>query len=416
MARDRKMDREEMRRKAREQAKRETSGGGSNYIRLPEGKEFLKTEEEMWLDIIAYEVTSRRNPDFQQGELATYRNIRTHRDIGPTKDIVLCPLCIGKPCPICEEVNILREAGYEENKKLIDAYSAKRRQLFPVIDRRELEKANPKKPSEYPIRILEISFHCFGKLFFKELGRREDNVDYMFLEDGKSIRLYMAEQHLGGNKYHEAERIDFEPRGFDYPAEIHKHVPDLDECLVALPYERLRSMFHGIEEPDTDTAPTPEDEAKMAARERRETRTQPKAETQAAGKLPHGEPEPPMNESAWEQWVDHTVDGVVESGDWDALSTALTNAGVEIGSRFLRRAARTSESEDVEVLKAELFKTPPSFVVPDSARTGGNGDEPTAEKPECPNGYKFGIDADKYEECEVCKLWKPCAAGDDVAF
>ena len=35
--------------------------------------------------------------------------------------------------------------------------------------------------------------------------------------------------------------------------------------------------------------------------------------------------------------------------------------------------------------------------------------KPVGQK--CPDGHKFGKDADEYEECRHCKIWEDCAGG-----
>ena len=34
-------------------------------------------------------------------------------------------------------------------------------------------------------------------------------------------------------------------------------------------------------------------------------------------------------------------------------------------------------------------------------------DEPT-KKDRCPEGYKFGVDTEKYDECADCDIWDEC--------
>ena len=35
-------------------------------------------------------------------------------------------------------------------------------------------------------------------------------------------------------------------------------------------------------------------------------------------------------------------------------------------------------------------------------------EEPDESTTDCPEGYDFGVDTNKYDECEECAIWKDC--------
>ena len=75
------------------------TGGGNNYLRVPDGYSIFKPKEGKYrLDFMCYEV-GEGNPFAKQGELHYERTFWVHRNIGPNDEWHLClAKTFKKPC------------------------------------------------------------------------------------------------------------------------------------------------------------------------------------------------------------------------------------------------------------------------------------------------------------------------------
>ena len=237
MARNRE---ERQRASARRRIETHDSGGGSNYLRLPDGWSLLQAKPGKYrLDFMSYKVTKGKgesggNPYFEKGELAFERTFFVHRGIGPNQDWHLCAAkTLGEPCPICEHrAKMARDPNADED--VIKELAPKERQLWI-----------PKDLSDPDTNfIMEASFHLFGKQLDAKVksGDEEDEYEY-FADpvDGKTVRVNFEQSDRG--KWVEAVDIEFRARRQSYDADIVDEMPDLDEMLVATPYEKLKRLF-----------------------------------------------------------------------------------------------------------------------------------------------------------------------------
>lgn len=296
MAKDRKAERAARRERLRARTEeKERKRGGRNYIKIPTGvEEFEVKGSRSTLDIIPYEVNATNHPAAEQGELWYERTFFLHREIGADNGSYICPLLtFKKPCPICEYRKTLMDQDYNANKELIGDLKPKERQLFNIIDRNKDDKP----------MLFEMSYYLFGKLLDKEIQEgRDENADFMELEEGQMLTIRWEENKSFDNPFYEADRIDFDPRPDDYDEAILDEVVDLDACLIEFSYEDLEKIFLeesvGSEElPDEKTTsrrttrrsePEPEEEPEKPTRSRRSRGQQAKEEP---------EPEPEKQEA-----------------------------------------------------------------------------------------------------------------------
>ena len=92
--------------KARLASMNKKGGGGDfpfNYLDIPSESKVVVRIFKGW--------DSNKDP----GEF--YKEVAYHRAIGPQSKFVMCPKGIGKPCPICEQVDVLRKKGLDLRKK-----------------------------------------------------------------------------------------------------------------------------------------------------------------------------------------------------------------------------------------------------------------------------------------------------------
>jgi hypothetical protein len=233
--------RDRVRQRAKEHGRR-----GSNYLKLPTGKEYFSPEEgRNEIDIIPYRVSDKRHPDkVPVGDTWMRRTIWVHGDVGVTGSKYLCPAEMRRGhCPICEDRKRMardEKVGDEELKAL----SPRERELFNVIDRTE------DKPK---IKVWDISYYNFGEVLDKEINEGDVKVaGYSELEGGQTLRVRMAEAAIGKTKFLKADRIDFKDRDEDYDESILDKAVDLDAILVVPSYEELKAAYLEADESGAD--------------------------------------------------------------------------------------------------------------------------------------------------------------------
>ena len=249
------------------------TGGGSNYLRTPEGYSFFDVKAKKYrLDFRSYEV-GKGNPFADKGDLHYERTFWVHRDVGPNKDWHLCAAkTLGKPCPVCEyRAELARDPNSDE--QMIKDLAPKERQLWLPVD---LSSEGDEK------LIWEFSYHLFGKQLDKKIKSGDEEDEYEFFadpEDGLTLRVVFDQSEHG--KWVEATDIEFKKRREQYDAEDCGGLPCLDELLVETPYDKLKALFL-----QTDDAEDTDDDVD-ADDDNDEPKNKPKK-----GKKPKKEPEP----------------------------------------------------------------------------------------------------------------------------
>ena len=245
---NKKKNKSSLRDKVRERVNQKPSGN-FNYLELPKDIEKHKVKEgKNKLNIIPYEVKTKKNPYSKKGERDFERRIGVHRNVGPEDAIFLCPkVTFHKPCPICEEQEKLwkdPEVGKEES----NALRPQIRQLFNVMMK------------DGTIKLWNFSFYCFGNLLEKELKDDEDEKYDAFadLEDGYTIKVRFEKENVGFS-FLNADRIDFKKRE-DIDEDVLENAIDLDSLLGDGPsYDELKKAFEGNDE-EKDEEDEDEDE------------------------------------------------------------------------------------------------------------------------------------------------------------
>lgn len=214
------------------------------YLRKDHGLEMLKIEEGlMRMDILGWTVkkqkdVKRTTTTMDVGSLAPWRYFQLHKDVGPSRDRVVCPArTYGKPCPICEESNKAYRAGAD--KAVLETFYASARRLWACR-------------VEDQLYLGDTSDHNVGKAIEAWLKSDLDrNASFHFhkgAEGGRTLKvLFAAEKaNIGGKSVNmfKAANVSSTPRKDIIPAAMLKEIPDLDTLLVEHTYEELRDMWH----------------------------------------------------------------------------------------------------------------------------------------------------------------------------
>jgi len=247
---------------AQRQKQRASSYG---YLNLPKDVSVFKETPggKHRLDIIPYEVTSKKHPDRNDefevaipGELWYKLPFKIHRNVGGDNDVVVCPTTFGKSCPICEYRSKLFKEGAD--KEDIDAVKASGRNLYVVIPLGD-------KEHDEKVHIWDISQYLFQNLLNEEIDEDESFEIFPDLEEGLTLRIRFDERSIVKNKFAEASRIDFKERDEAYEEDILDDVPTLEECLNILSYKELEMKFFELDEDDLE-----EDEDKQEKQDEEE--------------------------------------------------------------------------------------------------------------------------------------------------
>lgn len=367
--------------KMRERMNEQESSGGTWAIEIPQNKQ-LELKENMRggicikrLDIIPY-VTSN-NFEVSPGDIWWRRSYGVHRNVGVENKIRLClALSFKQPCPIDElQAKMYKAAKTDEEKKTASAFYHKKRDLYNVIDLDE-EAKGP--------QVWDISYHLFGKQLKTELDAA---IDYKYdgfwlLKMGCTLVCRFTKKAFGEQEFFEIDRIDFEPRTYDYPDDILKEAIDLDSLLRPLTYAELEREFLGLAEGDV---PPPPAQPEQARRVERTTRvdTPPETGAQPARSLRQpreAEPPPPPPVAApppLERTTRVPFGRTAPVADTPPPPTPTPGRGLQRGT--------------------------PAPVGPQAGVTGG-GDGGNL----CPHGHQFGVDTDAKDECPQCTQWEAC--------
>ena len=371
------------------QARAEKSKGGGTTLRLPDGfgdvKFFKVNKPKVMLDIIPYVVTDKRHPDADAGaEVGTLwpsRRYYVHRGVGAEENSYICPLkTFGKPCPICEYASArARQGGDREELK---ALRPKARDLYNVIDLDDPDKK---------IQIFDMSGFLFGDTLTKELiDASDDEQCFAELKGGYSLKLRFEKKSFNRNEFWAVDRIDFVERKKDYKESIIDETVPLDDILVEPEYKTLEKIFlmsEGVDDEEEEERP-----ARRRDRDEDEEEEQPKRRRSSKDEEEEDEEDSKDEEQEEEE-------------EEEAPKKPARN----------RRPAKDEDEEEDEEEPEEEEEEPeekpkkrgrPRREEPEEEDE--EDEEPKSKKGSCPYKHKFGVDCDKYEDCDECKKWGAC--------
>lgn len=379
-----------------------TKTAGYGHLNLPKGIPIFKEEldSRVSLDILPYVVTDPRHPDKVEdieiaikGSLWYRRSYKRHGNVGASNATVVCPTSVGMPCPICEYRTRMLNDGHNWQDEEVRALRPSARNLYYV------QPKNDKKLDDVP-HIWDVAQFIFQDKLNAELAEKEDYAGFPDLEDGLTLRIRFSEQSMGKIKFAETSRIDFEARDYRYDERDIEALPTLDDVLIVKSYKDLEFLFFEVseakEESDTSSSRSGEKEVHS---ERERTRTA----SNTSARMPRDEEtsfdrkrESPKEE---EKPV-HTgfTRGTVKADplkeeEKPAVRTGFTRGTVKADPPKEEASAK-DERDEKEARRAAHAATQ------ESKRNPAQLD--------CPSGYEFGTDCDKYKECSDCGKWTAC--------
>lgn len=220
----------------------------------------LEAEKDYAFDLIPYKVTSKKHPEYavlvEDNWLEDYKlDLWVHRGVGVSKKNLVCPnKNYGKPCPICEEHDRLKDENpeWEWGDKRLTDIRAKLRSFFNIID---LEDGNKQKFFEY-------SYAWFTKNLLAQAKRKSKKKEILLgdiSKDGVTVEFAPEISTFDAKRAGEVKSFDFTEREEGYTEEDIENAPKLDTMVKISPYEEISDMFFGnIDEDDDDEDTTEE--------------------------------------------------------------------------------------------------------------------------------------------------------------
>jgi len=240
---------------ARKRAEDRSSGFKMTSMTLPDGVNLFKIDSEDMrkLEILPYTVPSgANNPNADDGDEHFERTFFTHRGIGANSDTYVCPAATAnKRCPVCEHrAKLVQDPDHDED--LVKSLRPKERQLWNIYDHGDADRG---------VQVWDVSYHLFGKRVDAEVKNSDEDDGYEYFadaDDGVTLRVAFEENVWQGNKFYEANSIQFKKRPELLSDELLGKANILDSLLTIEPYEKLRAIYYQEDIPGEDADDPPE--------------------------------------------------------------------------------------------------------------------------------------------------------------
>jgi hypothetical protein len=227
--------------------------------------------------------------------------------------------------------------------------------------------------------VWDMSVKLFAETLADTLDqdKNKDKKGFPDLENGLTLEMELKWKKLGKNSFPEVTHIDFLERK-PYDESILDEVPNLDEILNVLPYDEIKEMFFeedtGSEEDGGRLSPVKNEERE----ERRERSTERTRETRGREERTERrtarETEPREERRSVRSSAEKTTEKRTSSRSRDEADA--------IDSR--KRPERTSSRAAPE-------------------RTSSRD-----SKEKCPYEHKYGVDTERFADCDNCDLFDDC--------
>jgi hypothetical protein len=399
MGKSRYVSSEDVRRNAKAGA-----GGGQNWLKLPDGTRQWAPEASgrVLINILPYEVTSENHPDgIDAGKLWYKYPFAVHHSVGANNISIVCPGSIGQACPICQEKQRLK--GKDVDEDTLKSLNPQRYVAYNMVDPDDEDK----------IAVLVMSRGKFAVALESEIDEGEDEIlgFYHVDKSGKTLKVRFSDAEFMGKKYLEATRIDFIDREAMDEDEILKKVVNLDEMLVVLPFDKIKSLFLQTEEEEDEDEDEPKKKSSKPAKDEDKDDDE------------DDEDEKPSKKSKSDEDDDEDEDDeddkpkkkatVVLSKDKKKSKDEDDDEDEDDEEKPKSKKKDEDEDEPKKKSKSddddedEDEDEPKKKSKSDDDDEDEDEDEPKSKK--CPTkGGTFGKDVDKYDACDDCPLWDAC--------
>jgi len=311
---------------------------------------FTPKEGRNMINIVPYEIKSKRHPLVRQGIMKVgnidyVMDVWVHRSIGPGQaDVVCLRRNYNKACPICEAMDEAKAAG---NKDELNALKPRRRVFYNVINVNE---------SDGEIMVFESSHFNFEKELIEEAREQSDDqniVDFADIDNGCVIEFRGSKAKFEGFEYMEFKSFRFRERGKGQAVteEDIERAVSFDAIMTVLSYDQIKKILYGDGAGEEEEDNTPKETNLDDLSDENEDEDE----------------DPPFDDDKEEE-----------------------------------------DDEEVEELEEKPKKSGKKGSTSPAKDRGKSKNK--AEKGKCPNGHIFGEDIDAYNDCDDCPCWEECCA------
>ena len=332
--------------------RQKTQASSYGYLNLPQNVNIFTAEPggRITLDIMPYVVTADNHPDRnEQFEIALKGDIWYKLPFKIHRNIGANNETVVCPTSFGKKCPIcdyrLKLIKEGKDREEYNPLKASLRNLYCVIP------LGSKKYEEKP-HIWDVSQFLFQNLLNDELEENPDYEIFPDLEEGLSLRIRFDSKTIGTSQpFAEASRIDFKEREHEYEESILDKIPKLDELLNILSFKELETLFFELDDetsPSEEITPMDDDDDEPVITKRRKKKV-------ITAQEEEDEPE--------------------EEDETPVMRRKTTQ---KTGSAPSRK--KQSKKPDI------------------------SGDDDN----KCPHGYQFGVDTEKFDECDECDVWDAC--------
>lgn len=396
--------------------KQKSEGARYGYFNLPADLKVFKEEpgSRITLDIIPYIVTDPKHMDRDDDRgIATVgtewykKPYLVHRNIGASNDSYVCPTTIGKKCPICmHRAQLLKEGGDWQDDDIRKLRPSKRN-MYVVVP------LNSKEYDQKP-HLWDISQFLFQEKLNEEINEDLDMSVFPDPDEGFSLRIRFSEESFGKNKFASTSRIDFKEREHSYSEKDIKALPDIDSILRILSFKALEAKFFDYEDDDEDDNFTSvrgelEVEEEILELDEDDFEEDPEPSDEEEDEEYEDEDdnleEDEDEEEIEEEDADEDDDEEEDEIDIPEEERCVACSGTGKSSRGTKCKPCGGTGRKKEKPKA---KTRAKKKAEPKTKAKSKSKAKKKDEPECPHGYEFGADCEKYDECETCDIWDKC--------
>ena len=213
---------------------------------------FSVSEGKNRINIIPYIIKSKNHPlvksgDMEIGDTDYVMDVYVHRGVGASEGSVIClKETYGKPCPICEQMVLLRKQG--KNDEAGDLKPSRR--VFYNVE-------NIKEPGK--LQVFETSHYLFEKELIDEARDDEEGgfIDFADPVKGKEIKFRANKVKKNKFEFTEYKSFSFEDRDEPVSDELLENAISFDEIMTVPTYEEVEKMFYGTDEEDDEEEEKP---------------------------------------------------------------------------------------------------------------------------------------------------------------
>ena len=351
------------------------SGGfsyGSIFIKdkIPEGVGMYKLDvREHYIDIVPF-FAGKQHPKAKKGTLAYHVDLYVHRDIGVENDHFVCQKGTWKsPDPICTHI-----ARTRPDKTTFKQIAQKRRCVYLVYDRN-----NP----DLGLQILEVSHFFFQKHLDGQMKNPKGGPPVNFAHPTKGKSIWFEVKKTGS--YETASGEKAEARSVEGLKFVDRDDPIPDEIFDAVSEIHLDELIEMHPDPKKQEAALDLKPSQPAERDETEE-----------------EEEEPEIEEEEEPEEEESTSDILDGMNRKELKAFIKENDLEI------KVYKSMSDDDIREKILEAVEEPEEEEEEPEIEEEEEDDSSEESDGDCPHGYNFGEDLEKYPECNNCDVWDDC--------